>query len=133
MRIGRLLRRQRTVQANCLGCRAQWAGAAKAAKPGSFLSETQRLMPLYYFHVRTERGLFLDDDGIDLPNFAAVRLEALTSAHEFLAEAEWSGPLAFQVTDQRGRTVLTLPIQAISLGWPAHTSSTLTQGYAALH
>ena len=93
----------------------------------------QRLMPLYYFHVRTERGLFLDDDGIDLPNLAAVRREALTSAQEFLAEAEWSGPLAFDVTDQNGRTVLTLPIQASSLCRQAYANLTLAQGLTALH
>ena len=90
-------------------------------------------MALYFFHVRTERGLFLDDDGIDLPTLAAVRREAFTSAQEFLAEAEWSGPLAFEVTDQNGRTVLTLPIQALSRHWPARTNPALAQGLTALH
>ena len=90
-------------------------------------------MALYYFHVRTDRGLFADEEGIELQNLTEVRREALVSAHEFLAEAEWSGPLAFEVTDQRGRTVLTLPIQAISLGWPAHANPTLAHGLTALH
>ena len=90
-------------------------------------------MALYYFHVRTDRGLFVDEEGIELPDLDEVRREALVSAHEFLAEAEWSGPLAFEVTDQNGRTVMTLPIQAISLGWPAHVNPTLTQGLTALH
>src|SRR3712207_4948357 len=54
-------------------------------------------MALYYFHIRIERGLFEDEDGFDLPDLEAVRREALASAHEFLAEAEWSGPLAFEV------------------------------------
>ena len=90
-------------------------------------------MSLYYFHVRTESGLSIDEEGIELENLDEVRREALVSAQEFLAEAEWSGPLAFEVTDQRGRTVLTLPIQAISLGWPAHTRPTLTHGLTALH
>ena len=39
------------------------------------------LMPLYYFHVRTERGLVEDEEGIDLPHMQAVRHEALVSAH----------------------------------------------------
>ena len=90
-------------------------------------------MALYYFHVRTQSGLVEDEEGIDLPHLDAVRREALVSAHQFLAEAEWSGPLAFEVADARGDTVLTLPIQALSLCWPALTSPALAQGLVALH
>ena len=90
-------------------------------------------MALYYFHVRTQSGLVEDEEGIDLPHLDAVRGEALVSAHEFLAEAEWSGPLTFEVTDARGETVLALPIQALSFAWPGLTSPALTQGLVALH
>ena len=74
-----------------------------------------------------------DEEGIDLPHLDAVRREALVSAHEFLREAAWSGHLAFEVTDARGETVLTLPIQALSLAWPGLASPALTQGLVALH
>ena len=90
-------------------------------------------MALYYFHVRTQTGLVEDEEGLDLPHLDAVRREALVSAHEFLAEAEWSGPLAFEVTDAHGVTVVTLPIQALTLCWPALTSPALKQGLVALH
>jgi hypothetical protein len=90
-------------------------------------------MALYYFHVRTQSGLVEDEEGLDLPHLDAVRREAFVSAHEFLAEAEWSGPLAFEVTDERGATVLTLPIEALSLSWPALSCPALTQGLVALH
>jgi len=90
-------------------------------------------MPLYYFHVRTERGLFEDEEGIDLPHMQAVRHEALVSAHEFMAEAEWSGVLTLEVEDASGDTVLTLPIQALSFGWSAWAHPALAQGLAALH
>jgi hypothetical protein len=68
-------------------------------------------MALYYFHVRTDRTLVADEDGIDLPHMEAVRREALVSAHEFSAEARWAGVLAFEITDAQGRVVLRLPIQ----------------------
>ena len=90
-------------------------------------------MALYYFHVRTQSGLVEDEEGIDLPHLDAVRREALVSAHEFLSEAEWSGPLTFEVTDARGETVLALPVQALSFAWPGLTSPALTQGLVALH
>ena len=90
-------------------------------------------MALYYFHVRTQSGLVEDQEGLDLPHLDAVRREALVSAHEFLAEAEWSGPLAFEVNDACGETVLILPIKALSLCWPALSCPALTQGLVALH
>ncbi len=90
-------------------------------------------MALYYFHVRTQSGLVEDEEGLDLPHLDAVRREAVVSAHEFLAEAEWSGPLAFEVTDARGETVLTLPIQALSLCSSGLARPALAQGLATLH
>ena len=90
-------------------------------------------MALYYFHVRTQSGLVEDEEGLDLPDLDAVKREALVSAHEFLVEAEWAGPLAFEVTDICGATVLTLPIQALSLSWPALACPALKQSLVALH
>ncbi len=90
-------------------------------------------MALYYFHVRTQNGLVEDEEGLDLPHLDAVRREALVSAHEFLAEAEWAGPLAFEVTDACGETVLILPIQALSFTWPGLASPAPAQGLVVLH
>ena len=90
-------------------------------------------MPLYYFHVRTERGLVEDEEGIELADMQAVRREALVSTHEFTAEAEWSGSLTFEVADASGDTVLTLPIQPVSFEWPGRAHPALAQGLAALH
>jgi len=90
-------------------------------------------MPLYYFHVRTERGLIEDEEGIDLPHMQAVRREALVSAHEFIAEAQWTGALAFEVVDAAGETVLTLPIQAVNSSRPGLASPAIAQGLSTLH
>jgi len=72
-------------------------------------------MALYYFHVRTELGLVEDEDGVDLPDLAAVMHEALASAHEFLAEVDGPGFLAFEVADEGGCVVLRVPIQSLAL------------------
>ena len=90
-------------------------------------------MAQYYFHVRTDRGLVEDEEGVDLPHMQAVRHEALVSAHEFIAEAEWSGALTFEVADDSGDTVLILPIQALSFEWSGRAHPALAQGFAALH
>jgi hypothetical protein len=74
-------------------------------------------MSLYYFHVRTDHGLVEDEEGIDLPHLQAVMNEALTSAAEFSAEAEWSGSLAFEVMDEHGQIVLRMPVRHLAVAW----------------
>ncbi len=76
---------------------------------------------------------FCGEEGIDLPHMQAVRLEALVSAHEFIAEAQWSGPLTFEVANASGDTVLILPIQAVSFDWPRRANPALAQGLSTLH
>jgi hypothetical protein len=90
-------------------------------------------MPLYYFHVRTERGLVEDEEGIELADMQAVRREALVSTHEFTAEAEWPGALTLEVEDASGSTVLTLPIQSVSFGWSARAHPALAQRRCTRH
>jgi hypothetical protein len=90
-------------------------------------------MPLYYFHVRTDGGLVEDEEGIDLPHMQAVMSEALTSAAEFMAEAEWPGVLTLEVEDASGDTVLTLPIQAVSFGWSGRAHPALEQRRCTRH
>jgi hypothetical protein len=54
----------------------------------------------------------LDDEGVDLPDFSAARLEALLSARELLSEAIKSGtpevPDAFVIVDDAGQTLGTV-------------------------
>ena len=90
-------------------------------------------MPLYYFNVRTDACLVADEDGIDLPDILSVLTEALVSAHDFLTDVEWSGPLSFEVADEHGRIVLRLPIQ--NLGWACQRLITAShdRSLAALH
>ena len=90
-------------------------------------------MPLYYFHVRTDGGLVEDEEGIELPHMQAVMSEALTSAAEFTAEAEWSGALTFEVADDLGDTVLILPIQPLSFGWSGRAHPALAQRRCTRH
>jgi hypothetical protein len=90
-------------------------------------------MAQYYFHVRTDCGLVEDEEGIDLPHMQAVRREALVSAHEFMAEAQRSGILTFEVANASGDTVLVLPIQAVSVEWLGRANPALAQGLTALH
>ncbi|HEX2552120.1 MAG TPA: hypothetical protein VHL98_00365 [Microvirga sp.] len=68
-------------------------------------------MPIFQFHVRDPHGLIVDDEGIDLPDLAAVLREALASSDEFLAEAAAPTDMLFEVTDEADRVVLVLPIR----------------------
>lgn len=90
-------------------------------------------MPLYYFHVRTERGLVQDEDGVDLPDLPSVINEALVSASEFLAEAEAPQALAFEVADEWGRMVLQLPIRNREAPLPRSRTLDLLRGFVTLH
>ncbi len=62
-------------------------------------------MSVYRFHIRDASGLIEDEEGVDLPDLAAVFRHALESARGFSEEA----PL-FEIADSTGRTVLTVPI-----------------------
>jgi hypothetical protein len=68
-------------------------------------------MAIYQFHIRDERGLILDDEGVDLPDVLAVVREAIVSANEFFAEAETPSDMLFEITDEAGRIVLCVPIR----------------------
>lgn len=68
-------------------------------------------MPIFQFHVRDAYGLVVDDDGVDLPDLAAVLEEAIVSSGEFLAEASAPTDMLFEITDESDRVVLVLPIR----------------------
>ena len=70
-------------------------------------------MPLFHFNSRTGDVLLPDVEGEDLPDLAAARVVAVSSAREALAEAVKFGdtpPDRIEVTDDQGREVLIVPL-----------------------
>jgi hypothetical protein len=70
------------------------------------------LMPRYYMNLRYRDRLFRDEEGDDLPE-DALRQHALSTARDLLhARTEvirsWF-ECSFEVTDEKGRLVLTMP------------------------
>jgi hypothetical protein len=70
-------------------------------------------MPKFYFHLRNATGISIDQDGIDLPNAAVARREALISAHEITSEMLVVDALSLndavlEVVDQSGETIATV-------------------------
>jgi hypothetical protein len=78
-------------------------------------------MGRFYFHLRAGDGLIRDDEGIDLPDIATARHEAILAARELLAEAIKDGkptvPDAFVIMDEGGRTIDIVPLAAV---FPEH-------------
>jgi hypothetical protein len=74
-------------------------------------------MGRFYFHIRAGDELTRDEEGIDLPDFSAAKLEALLSARELLAEAIKSGkkrvPDAFVIADEAGQELDTVLLAAV--------------------
>jgi hypothetical protein len=75
-----------------------------------------RHMPRYYFHTM-DGQVIIDDEGTELPDADAARLEALKTAGSILASGEANGMLAetpwnMSVVDESSRTVFTLAFQA---------------------
>jgi hypothetical protein len=71
-------------------------------------------MPRYYLHIRDSGGLGKDPDGIEVPDIDAAHAEALRVARDM--QVLWSdmppearNELAFEIADETGRTVLTVP------------------------
>ncbi len=70
-------------------------------------------MPRYFLHVREAGDLVEDPDGVDFPDVAAARMEAVEAAREIMAEhirkgldvSGWS----FEIADGSGRPVMTVP------------------------
>ena len=68
-------------------------------------------MPRYFFHIRDQRYLHEDCEGIDLPDLHAVLEEALRTDRELTIEPAGLYGLEFEITDSSGKTVLKVPIQ----------------------
>jgi hypothetical protein len=71
----------------------------------------------YYFHLRIGHTVSPDEIGLDLPDLETAYLEAFKAAQEMCSEllAEGSDPLTrcFEITDERGRSLLTLPFAEV--------------------
>ncbi len=70
-------------------------------------------MPRYFFHIREIESTVEDTEGIEFPDEAAVRKEAVRSARDLMVEhirrgldvSGWS----YEVTDEHGRPIMTVP------------------------
>jgi hypothetical protein len=82
------------------------------------LNEGASPMPRYYFSIPNGRA-FNDVDGLDLPDIAAARLEAIGFASDLMRmepeRRDWSGWIV-RVTDQDQKPVFELPFPAPSDG-----------------
>jgi len=74
-------------------------------------------MPRFYFHVYNDL-IAKDEEGLELRDIAAAREEAISGARGLMAaELVEKGRLRLQhrieVTDEQGRTVLTIPFREL--------------------
>jgi hypothetical protein len=72
---------------------------------------------IYYFHIRDERGLVEDPDGIELLDMDALLREVIRSANELARDATAHPGMRFEITDVSGRTVLVAPVQESMAYW----------------
>ena len=74
-------------------------------------------MGRFYFHLRAGEQLIPDVKGLDLPDVAAARHEAIHSAREIMAEAIRAGqnrvPDAFVIADDAGREIDTVSLAMV--------------------
>ena len=76
-------------------------------------------MPRYFMNLRYRDRLFADEEGDELLDDTAVRAHAIETARDLIANARVSAirnwlDCTFEITDDGGRLVLTMPFsQAI--------------------
>ncbi|CCM75127.1 DUF6894 family protein [Rhizobium mesoamericanum] len=74
-------------------------------------------MTRYFFHVRDGDDLVEDTEGVELWDSTSAREEAIRAAREMLAEKLLSGERVdgelFEVTDESGRVVETIPFKSV--------------------
>ncbi len=71
-------------------------------------------MPQFYFHLRDQHYLHEDCTGTNLPDVPAALEEALRVGRELTVSAVSACGLEYEITDDDGRTVLIVPVQAQS-------------------
>ncbi len=74
-------------------------------------------MPIFYIDLRTKSGEFIEDiDGQEFSSLTEARDAAAKFARELMSEAFWLGRALddgnFEIADESGRIILTLPLQA---------------------
>jgi len=74
------------------------------------------LVMLYFFHIKDEGDTIHDTEGRDFADLTAARAEAIESARELMSqrllnEGRLGAGRVFEITDERGCTVLTVPFQ----------------------
>ena len=74
-------------------------------------------MPRFYFHVRRDGELLLDDEGTDLPDLAAAKREARATARDFAVDAIRSRNRVnddiIEVMDENGEQLFGLPVREV--------------------
>lgn len=74
-------------------------------------------MPRFYFNVRDGDTLIADQEGVEMPGKTAAAEEAKQAARDLLAErVKYGEPLEskrFEVVDDDGETILTLPFRSV--------------------
>ena len=63
-------------------------------------------MPRFYFNVRDGYDLDEDEEGVELPDAAAARAEALATVEELRDELQDARDIELEVTDKTGRRLL---------------------------
>ncbi|NLS06963.1 hypothetical protein HGP14_27060 [Rhizobium sp. P32RR-XVIII] len=76
-------------------------------------------MAKYYFHIRAGDEFVEDDEGIDLPDLAAVHEEAVNSAREVVADLVHRGErirsMQFEIVDENGDLIAVFPFRSVVL------------------
>jgi hypothetical protein len=72
-------------------------------------------MTHYFFNI-IDGTRIEDEEGMDLPDLAAARDEAIRNARSIMADAIWSGRLpldeVIEIADRRGHVLTTVPFKA---------------------
>ena len=67
-------------------------------------------MPRFFAHVRTATGLIPDGQGFELANLSKIHAVVARIAADLVAGDPSATAWTFEITDEEGRTVLTLPL-----------------------
>ena len=74
-------------------------------------------MPTFFFDLIKHNDVIEDDQGQDLPDIEAAKLEGLASARELIADAAKKGILAtspvFRIRNESGDVLATIPFKDI--------------------
>ena len=76
-------------------------------------ARTRVLVPRYFFHLRNDTAVVLDEEGLFLPNVEAMRGEVAQSIQEIISEPEFGQHglcgQELEIADEYGKTVMIVP------------------------